>query len=448
MIEKVKSVLLVFLIGMSLFLTYQLWYGTMPAQLIVEDVYERILVEEPRPLENTLTPSQVAISAGEAFYLLRKGEPGYDDLWEALSQTLQNISIDTTVGEEMPPEDSGKLLTYHLQPAIPAGDGLPWFSDAPYTEIEKIELFSAGDQKWLVLSELGSDNKIRLLLSPGKTELFADMLEEIPLEGKILRSRLTPELIALQTEMELEVTGPIYVPEVPVYMNELILKPESMDRDMILKTFFVDYNMARIIEEKDGGLIYTDGDKGLRLKNTGLEYSSPQKEEGQATASYPEALTVSSNFISNHGGWPENLRLEEISLSRWGRTAYYNVRWMAYYDGFPIFAVQPTRALFNDNGLIHYARSIFTPENVIIEENGREPAAAWNDALEEAVALFREQEGESGRVMRLEEMSLGYAIIDASNNYRGKPIWRIKINGTTVILCAMQLEPAGEEYLL
>lgn len=446
--EKIKSILLFLLFGLSLLLTYQLWYGEMPAQLLEEDVYERLMVEEPRPLENVIMPELIVSSVEGDTYVFKKGENGYESLWEELSFTLQQLSFYEAVEEAMPPADSNKVLTYYLQPELPVGEGLPWLGNAIYAELEMIELYTDNANKWLVLSEAGNNHKTNLLLSSDKAKRFNQLFDEALFENKARHTRLTNENIAMLSGYDLEISGSIYVPQESLYMDEVILKPEDLDHDLVLKTFFIDYNMARIIEEKDGGLIYTDGEKGLRLTEFGLEYSSPRKETGSATVTYPEALFNSSSLISYHGGWPEDLRLDELSLSGWGRTIHYNAEWCMYYAGFPILVKQPTKALFNDSGLIYYTRFIFAPDDVIMVGEGQKTAAMWYDALEKAANLFKDQASESENVLHLEEMRLGYVVTNSSGHYRGEPVWRIKISGETFTLQADQLNSVDEEDLL
>ncbi len=446
--EKIKSVLLFFLFGLSLFLTHQLWYGQMPAQLLEEDVYERLMVEEPRPLENVIMPKLIVGSIEESTYVFKKGEDDYESLWEELSYSLQQISINDAVEESMSPEGSKKILTYYLQPELPVGEGLPWLAEASYAKIEMIELYTDNVNKWLVLSEAGNNHKINLSLSSEKAERFRELFDEAHFRNNISYTRLTNDQLEMLSSYELEVTESIYVPLESLYMDEVALKPEVLDHDLILKTFFVDYNMARIIEEKDGGLIYTDGEKGLRLTEVGLEFSSPRNEIGSVTAIYPDALFNSSSLISYHGGWPEDLRLDEFSLSGWGRTVHYNAEWRMYYNGFPILTRQPTKALFNDSGLIYYTRFIFTPDDDIMVGEGQKAVALWYDALEKAVTLFKNQVSESVNVLHLEEMRLGYAVTNSSGYYRGEPVWWIKISGETFTLQADQLNSLDEEDLL
>ncbi len=437
--ELLKSLLLFMLFGLSLVLTYQLWYGEMPAQKLEEDVYEELIVEEPRSLENLLTPQHVMVNSEEDFYIFKKGEVDYERLWGFISGALQRVNIETAIEETKPPEGSIKILAFYFMPDLPVGEELPWLSGISYAEIRSIDIYSYDARKWLVLEDSASNNLITLLLPPSKAEQLSDLMEAVSLEEEKRYAMLTAEKLAMLSAGDLETAGPIYVPVEPLTMSELPLKAEEIENEFILKTFFVDYNLARVIEEKDGGLIYTDGEKGLRLKETGLEYSAPHKEVGQVTATYPEALLNSSSLISYHGGWPEGLRLDGFSLSGWGRVAYYSARWCMFYDGFPIFTSQPTKAFFNDNGLFYYARFVFFPENVIIEQGNKKDVALWDEALAEALKLFKEQELENETVLSLEEITLGYAVVNSSGKYRGVPVWRINISGETFILDAHKL---------
>ncbi len=445
--EITKSVLLFLLVGLSLVLTYHLWYGEMPTQLLAEDVYEELVVEEPRSLENLLMPQHVVVNAEEDSYIFRKGETDYERLWGFLSDALQRVNLDTAVEETMLPEGSIKSLSFYFMPDLPVGEELPWLAETSYAEIRTIDIYSHNDRKWLVLEDTGN-NVITLLMPPENTELLSGLMEAVRFEDEKRYIMLTAEQLASLSNGDLETAAPIYVPVEPLKMSELPLKPEEIENEFILKTFFVDYNLARVIEEKSGGLIYTDGEKGLRLKETGLEYSAPHKEVGQVTASYPEALFMSSSLISYHGGWPEGLRLDGFNLSGWGRVAYYSARWCMFYDGFPIFTNQPTKALFNDNGLFYYARFVFIPDNGIIEQGNKKAVAMWDDVLVETLKLFKERQPENETVLSLEEMTLGYAVINSSGKYRGVPAWRVNISGEIFVLDAHKLVLIEEVDLL
>ncbi len=453
MIEKIKSILLMLLVALSLFMTYQLWYGQKPAQLIAEDVFERVIAEQPRPLEEVLTPEKIVVNAEEGYYIFRQGDPDFIILWEAVSQVLQEGSSSFMVEDNMVEGDFNNLLTLYFNPVLPVGADLPWLSEAPDSTVRAIKINSLEDKIWFELFERDNVSGLSLLLLPEITEIIAGLIADRGSENLVNHALLTDDLILAVMEKNLNLTEPIYVPMETVEMERLVLKPEEIDSDLILKTFFIDYNLARIIEEKDGGLIYTDGDRGLRLSSTGFEYSAPRLEDGQANASYPDAMFNSSSVIGYHGGWPESLRLVSLYLTGRGRTGYYIAEWQAYHQGYPLFTRQGTRAFFNDRGLIHFSRNAFTSSNLPLENGEEVHAAVWSEALREAVNLYHTNESQLGNEIQvadlnIEAVDLGYAVVGSDASYKGEPVWFIQINGEKFFLKADNLEPLSEEELI
>lgn len=446
MIESIKSILLLLLVGLSLLLTYQLWYGQKPAQVLEQDIYERVVIEEPRELEEVVDPRKIVLHDYGEFYVYKKNDPVFEQLWGVLSLAMQQITLDGIHGEEEIPSDSRQLLSCYMQPALPVGEDQPWISEAPYKEIDKIDVYANNSSIWLTFKG-SDDNKFSILLSPGRAEQFNSLLNEIRTDRKAAYALLTENMAADFEGVYLEIQDPLYVPVETVFMSELNMSPEQLDHDLILKTFFVDYSMARVIEEKDGGLIYTDGEKGLRLSSTGLEFSSPRLEEGQATSAYSDALITSSSLISYHGGWLDNLRLSSLELTGWGQSSYYTAKWHTYYDGYPVYMKNPTLALFNDNGLIHYTRTVFDVENPVIPENGLASVAEWDSAMEKAVNIHKDNYPNSSDSLLLNDINLAYVITTTPSEYTGRPVWLINIDNQQYILSAFQLNLLREEDL-
>lgn len=447
-IERIKSIVLLVLVSLSLLLTYQLWYGQKPTHLIAEEIYERVIVEKPRPLAEVITPAQIVVRTERGRYLMKDNDPDFYRLWAVLSQQLQDLDTDAIIVNQTSEESARNLLTVYMQPILPAGSDLPWLPDFPSLMIDKIEMLSLNDITWLTLSDSSNDTKTKLLLSPEQSAELRDLIAGIPGEDRIIYAPLTSEKLIGLADKEITMEESIYLPQEPVYLNSLIIKPEAIDRDLIIKTFFIDYNLARIIEEKDGGLIYTDGERGLRLTNVSLEYSHPRLESGQSNMSYPEALKNSSSLISYHGGWPVNLRLERLGLIRRGRSISYEAKWRIYYEGYPFYTNKLSRAIFNDRGLIHYTRSLFFVEDNFSESEERLPVADWLSALQVALEKYDEKQSVTQSGIKLEKIELGYVIIKLANAYRGEPVWFIQIDGLKFFLKAHNLDLINGEDML
>lgn len=447
MIEKVKSVLLLMLFASSLLLTHQLWYGQKPAQLITEDVFERVEVESPRPLEQVVTPSKIIIEFDAKSIQLKEGTGGYKLLWESLSEILQAMDDLRFIEEEAPVDYSNKVAAYHFQPPLPMGEDLPWLSGLSYLSVDLIELYTLETEYRLVFVESTTGGEIAMGVPLAAAEEIDAAVAELFSTGDQPESILLTEALAAgYLDYSISINSDIFVPGEPIYMKRPALRREEFDRDLLLKSFFVDYNLARVIEEKEGGLIYTDGEKGLRLTSSGLAYSAPRLEEGQATASYPEALLSSSSLISHHGGWPENLRLEEFVLSGRDHGSYYTAGWKIYYDGYPIITRSSTRLTFNNRGLIHYSRSVYYP--VVSAEANEILVAPWHEALLAATRTTILQQPGSETSLRLEKAELAYVVTEPESGLIGVPVWRFQLSGEKITLKADTLEQLPEEDLL
>ena len=169
---------------------------------------------------------------------------------------------------------------------------------------------------------------------------------------------LTPDLLD-PSEGQLDVKDGLFVPLPPVAMPELILKKEDLDQDRLVDAFFVERSLVRKIQEKTGAVIYTDGTKGLRIKQ-GVEFTDPVQEKSLASLSYLSALSACNKYICSYGGWPEGLRLQMLMVDNQERhplcRAFGNVT-----VRLPLIGTnQALSMIFNNNGLVEYCRLIFT----------------------------------------------------------------------------------------
>lgn len=457
MLEKFKTLLLLVLIGSSLFLTYQLWYGHKPTELAVEDVYEQVDAEKPRPIKDAITPDKIVVNQNDDYYLLRKDEVLFDRYWRYLSDLLSALENNFSSGE--PPEQEEEViacLKCYFDPILPTGDEMPWLNGVAGEKLDILKIYCYEDEVWLVINQPGADGAKHLFLDQAESRQIKNFINYAIINHEKTYSLLTSELANEKIGLDIDVHPSIYVPQDEVIMKSLLLKQEVLDEELLLKTFFVDYNLARVIEERDGGLLYTDGEKGLRLTDYSFEYSYPRLEEGSTSATYEEALRSSISFVNNHGGWPDNLRLESIELQSRRGEFFYNAEWKMYYDGYPILTAQPTKASFNDLGLFHFSRMLFKPEDdpdfansdsSSVENIYQVSITDWNEAVMKAIDQFDDYLMISGASVRLGKVDLGYVALGSEGLPRAVPVWIISINGETIMLKADDLETIRKEDL-
>jgi len=446
MVEKIKSTVLIILVFSSLLLTYHLWYGKQPAELIVEDTYERVIIESPRSLDEVFFPSQLTVITENGLIIPDRDNPGYRTIWDIVRDSITTLqkdppNIDSIVSE------GEQLAVFYFNPLLPAGPDSHWKTNYSNLRISRILMQRFNEQVWSVAITANEDALYAGELPSDSATIIEETISVFKEDqsGKYLL--LSEDMFYFAGEASTVIQDPIFLPAEPLTMSRYALKPEPYNRDQLLKTFFVDYSLARIIEEKDGGLIYTDGEKGLRLTTTSIEYSNPRLEQNLANIDYYEALVNSNNYISYHGGWLQGLRLETLEPTGWNQAGAYAAQWRIYISGYPLYTSIQTKVVLNDRGLVHYSRSLYQVDESIQLDNVSVETAGWFEALEKAISLLDEERVGMRSYLRLEVMRLGYAAVTVSQNIIAEPVWLIKVNGKKFFLKADSLVQIKEGEL-
>ncbi len=432
--EQVKSAGLVMLVLLSIALTYLLWYGSKPLERTNEDVYDPVYYEEPRSLDQIVTPQWIAFSRGAQLYRLSFGEDDFHLLWGGISEMLQAMTYSEHNSEAEEP-DFGELpwLTLSFQPPLPVGPGTPWLNQGAYMELREMQFWHDDAAIQAVLIDAVLEDIIGFDFSAAQSALLEDLLNEVDEEAYVPYQRLMAGKLDVNG-IEILLEDDLLVPAEQLVMSDLLLKREKVAQDQIIKTFFVDDNLVRVISESDGSQIFTDGEKGLRIGD-GLEYSQPQLNAEPTTILYPAALSAAGRLLGYYGGWPEWLRLEEVTFSK--KPGYYSEAWVAtwtsYHKGMPIYG-EETNAAFNDSGMVEYQRYLYESANLT---GALFPVKGYQEVLEAAYSSIRDLYGDDS-IPTLQELKLSYWV-DPSYTPRAVPVWRVRINEKVLIFCAKDL---------
>lgn len=431
--ERIKSAVLLLLVLCSLFLTHRLWFGRQPAEATEDNGYEPVYFEETRPLSQMISPKQIHVCRDGQHYRIRPGDSGFNLFWEELSGMLQEIAEpEYYYYEEGLPREAGLCLAVQFEPFLPLGPESIWLRNGPRRELAEMQIWRSDERCWAILQE-NDETSFSLLLPPGWGTRLAGLHDRFIPGAEQLCDRLPAGELRLSRKDTVKLAAPLYVPVGILTMDRLRLKPEQLDRELLLKTFFIKRHLVREIKEKDGGLVYTDGEQGLRLGN-GLDYLYPRPEQSTAGLSYTAALLTAGKLIGYHGGWPGDLRL--TVLSRGGQGKDYSrgpcrAEWRTYLYGHPLLGDSGVRMIYHHGGLQNYRRNLYEP----VERPGTgTEVTAFREALQAGVLMLQTEE--AGQ-FTLEEMELAYYPIGAE----AVPVWLIRLSGREIILKTDELTP-------
>ncbi|MEW6242880.1 MAG: hypothetical protein AB1497_01155 [Bacillota bacterium] len=298
-LEAAKTVLLAALVACSLFLTWQVWWGT-PGQYepLEPAVRWRVARETGSDWVRLVRPAMITLSAGESYWVFLPGDPGFDVLFDELVSALRGAEAGE--GWEGFPEEYARFQADFAHP-LP----LELFSGNPEhaeTRVQSLLLINAqANAGYVTDSGYSAWLKIK---NPPELELIPGGVSGTPLSSSDESLWLTVIPHLTRGAMSAAAAG---------------IAPD------LLAAFFLDPSVVRSIEEMDGALIYTDGVRGLRVYSDGtLEFSDPSSLPERGSYSLLSALLEADTFIASTVGWPDHPYLVDYTRVSWGegKTGY------------------------------------------------------------------------------------------------------------------------------
>lgn len=329
--------LLAVLVALSLALTMKTWFGAPQWGPSFEPWTVQRESAEPPDLRGIVAPSLVIYhSSAQERRGMPAGTEDYARFWLGgtdFARVLQSISGQR---RELP-------QLSEIQQARDSGAVEIIFDDA-YKLGDLFKIYKAGTTEH---ADLPVD---RFIITSGRNPmLYVRSAPRMQYVAFLLRPE-APDLV-MHAQKSLSAAAPVYtelmardsgpgvvpgtfVPRSPPPMAPMSVQREPTGSTGLLAAFFVDVTILRRIEERDGALIYSDGQRGVRI------YPSGAIEYGQHRSSGIEtdkrvALEQATTFAKQHGGLPGTVFVDRIWTQKGSRdnTA---VRFYFRYSGVPV----------------------------------------------------------------------------------------------------------------
>jgi len=455
--EKLKTVILLYLVIQSMVLTYILWFDEGDYEKVAFTVEEPYIFQEAHDPEKAVSPARFSMPGPEEnqYYFLKPGMEGYDSTWESIYSWLeQGVIEEVEEGTDIPPDGDLEMVLW-FEPPFPVEN---WRESLPGKEpkkMKKVELYVEEDE---VLFLVNLEDR-QSVIKESRSELVQEIKEELAeaKEHSLLYSLWEEEEMGAYLGERFTVApGEYYLPAEEIELTRPVLEwdREDLSSEKLINAFFLDTDMLRQIEVGEGEVIYTDGKEYLHFKANEFEYSAPPAKGGGVSFSYRQAVGKATEYLCHYGGWPENLYLKAVSFQQESPfiegTGYYQARWNYYHQGFPL-AGKEIQMEYNDRGLVDYHR----PLQVLQKEDGavikiapvEEVLAQTGNILREAGESDEQgenQDNESrednveGEEKTLEKLYLAYYVGD--HEYRApEPAWVVRVDGEILVLQADSL---------
>jgi regulatory protein YycH of two-component signal transduction system YycFG len=365
MMERIKSVILTVLVIVSLIQSYFLAYSSPKFDNVVQtDYVQNEIIGTQSELQDVLFPEQIILHSGNNMHTLlplslQFYHMIYDDflkrkLYDGFRQSdtatlnvnwdiirRQSKGIELRFKEGIPLSVLQNIL--QIKPDTTVADTIIsriWIYVIDNTE--EVRTFFFSDKNSTVFEAV-------------KVDITASNVQKYVALGQYL----TPYH---------SVTGDYYLPNKALTMARIQAPYSEFTADQLKRSLFVDPSMTRYLVERDGTKIYTDGKRGLQLKDDThwMNYSDPISAPVESSSDLKENLLSSIRFINQHGGWNGSYIYSKMSSDL--NTGPQTFEFRQYVDNFPLIGLTPNNfgyiKLVLQRGVVSvYERSLINIEN-------------------------------------------------------------------------------------
>lgn len=353
--EKVKSLLLFFLVVTSMYLTYKLWISFLQNEFLFID---KKSTNTKVDIFRIIRPEYTFVSIQGKVYLVSNADFSFS-LWEKTvdfinSTKEEKISESDDNSWEYAQKDT--FIRFLLGKNINAdllkdnfSNRDSWFrkiNSSIYVReivvnIEKNQIFlrDAANKKFYSLNYSKMGDLKNILKTLPKEDVT--VCESVYEEGKDYFKKN------------------VYIPSLTFSINKISNKMTSFKADHhFLKKFFTNISIVRKITENDGCTVYTDGLRSLRLYQNGfMEFYNNISEASSTDKIF--ALNKSIAFLEEIGIKADNIYLVDFKQEKGEYTFYFN-----YIFDYPLRIFQKEMSNFPieiniSNGNIQYARVLY-----------------------------------------------------------------------------------------
>lgn len=424
-IEHIKSIILLFLVILSLILTFLIWTYTPNLQIIEESQVNQLMVGKQKKLYEVIKPYRILVREnGE--WTGTVGSSTINDIteqmisWKGSELVFNEMNLSNQQLNEFLRTDN--RMTFFYSEEIP----LKVFQFIiPLTEDELPE--ATFDRLVIDWNDVSRNSITIYFLSEQHRTLYST---EMKIYENYFNSAVLQTLKDLKVYEEIERSNKLslYVPSEEIELNQYTYYIDEIQPDTFRDILFYDPAIVRKNVDSQDSLKYTDGMTLMTvdIKYRNLNYVNPSSESMIELPS-SRLLMDSFEFINDHGGFTGDYRLISMNVSK------HITEYQLYKHGFPVFsAVTSTRisTTWGENQLFRYKRPYYLLDMDITSEKVRREVATGLEVIEFIEKMDKLQ------LEHIDDIILGYHLKQNDNNllFTLEPSWFAVSQGSWIRL--------------
>ncbi|MBQ9931119.1 MAG: hypothetical protein IJO79_02100 [Firmicutes bacterium] len=301
---------------------------------------------------------------------------GQEGVWADCADQIKAFSLSENIGvEEIDPSQIHEVMGYrsvqvHFSYNMPFKDFCECYEISWSPAFDQIESmaslgYSSASPESLFVYDEANDRHYRLIAEKDYTE-FEAVINDLE-AGEYVPYYSAGTYFGVENQAVIPLSLSTALTEMEVGSEELNSSDAQVQR--VAETFFGEsFDFVRKITESRGAVIYMYGysEKVLSIKSEGtLEYRESIPTEN-LEQTYAEALNTALQFVSAHGGWPEDLQpyLVQAKTIEQDRAIGYRFTFGMEMNGAPTYYAsgsEPIQAEVFNGKVTYYCRDLAIP---------------------------------------------------------------------------------------
>ncbi|MGF9911583.1 two-component system activity regulator YycH [Paenibacillus ehimensis] len=386
MIEKLKTAALTLLVLLSLLQSYLLAYSYPKFDPVKPEEYVKTdILGTHASLKDMLFPDQLVLHLGNQQHtVLYPNTVKYNEVMEILKQRFLEGFRKTSVASLGVNWDDVRNKQQGVE--IRFRDGLPMNVLQEVMQL-KGDLQDENDLITRIWIFAKDTNEVRAILFTDTANTVYEAIKADFTVKDIEKFVQADETFIPYKPM----AGDYYLPLKPLTIPSFKMTYTQFTADQLKRTFFVDPTLTRNVTERDGSEIYTDGKRGLKLRNEQhwMTYTDPVAATESNKVDLRESLLSAVQFINQHGGWNGKYGVQKVPQRLLPGSQQFVFR--QYYDSYPVINTRNENTGFMkislQKGIVaSYERSLMTPD--LRSAARTEVQLAGGEPLEQKLAAF------------------------------------------------------------
>lgn len=360
-IEQIKSLLLTFLVTLSIVFTLLIWNYKPEYETIKETQVEEVLVGQSKELQEVLKPYRLLFRQNEQFsgtVASAAINEFYSQLrtWEIYELDLVNIDLSDNKMNGMLSADKRVTMFFNEEIPLQVFSNLLSFNDNEIPEASFTRLIV----DW---SNVENNGQLQMLFLNTEKRLLYRAYASVSDEEYFIKKVIEPANDYSQyVEVERDNLRSLYVAKDPIQSSTFtyLVDPISVDFsvDLFKKVLFTDLKIVKPNNEGPQSERFTDGTSLMTVDNQNriINYVHPPAESIVPIPS-SKLLIDSFNYINDHGGFTQDFRLSYMNIDK------HITEYQLFVQGYPVHSnITLTRlaTTWGENRIFRYRRPYYS----------------------------------------------------------------------------------------